>query len=89
MVCQGEPVKRLKMYYPTQEMALVAARSELDRRERGKVNVSITLPGRTDLVAEGRMILDGFRDGVNGEWGITKAEHSLDSNGFTTAVEAE
>lgn len=88
-VGSGEPVRRLKMYYPTQEMALAAARSELDRRERRKVTVSITLPGRTDLVAEGRVILDGFRDGVNGEWSITRAEHSLDSNGFTTTVEAE
>lgn len=88
-VGQGEPVKRLKMYYPTQEMALAAARSELDRRERRKVTVSITLPGRTDLVAEGRVILQGFRDGVDGEWSITRAEHSLDGSGFTTTVEAE
>lgn len=43
-VDQGKPVKRLKMYYPTQEMALAAARSELDRRERRKFTVSITLP---------------------------------------------
>ena len=50
---------------------------------------SVSLPGRTDLVAEGRVILDGFRDGVNGEWSITRAEHSLDGNGFTTTVEAE
>lgn len=88
-VGQGEPVKRLKMYYPTQEMALAAARSELDRRERRKVTVSVTLPGRTDLVAEGRMVLDGFRDGVDGEWSITRAEHTLDNSGFVTTVEAE
>lgn len=88
-VGKGEPVTRLKMYYPTQEMALAAARSELDRRERRKVTVSITLPGRTDLVAEGRVVLSGFRDGVDGEWSITRAEHSLDSNGYTTTVEAE
>lgn len=88
-VGQGEPVKRLKMYYPTQEMALAAARSELDRRERRKVTVSLTLPGRTDLVAEGRVILAGFRDGVDGEWSITRAEHSMDSGGFSTTVEAE
>lgn len=88
-VGEGEPVKRLKMYYPTQEMALAAARSELDRRERRKVTVSVTLPGRTDLVAEGRMVLDGFRDGVDGEWSITRAEHTLDNSGFVTTVEAE
>lgn len=88
-VGQGEPVKRLKMYYPTKEMALAAARSELDRRERRKVTVSITLPGRTDIVAEGRVILQGFRDGVDGEWSVTRAEHSMDSSGFVTTLEAE
>lgn len=85
----GEPVTRLKMYYPTQEMALAAARSELDRRERRKVTVSVTLPGRTDLVAEGRVILAGFRDGVDGEWSITRAEHSMDGSGYVTTIEAE
>lgn len=85
----GEPVTRLKMYYPTREMALAAARSELDRRERRKVTVSVTLPGRTDLVAEGRVILAGFRDGVDGEWSITRADHSMDGSGYVTTIEAE
>ena len=88
-VGDGEPVKRLKMYYPTKEMALAAARSELDRRERRKVTVSVTMPGRTDIVAEGRLFLQGFRDGVDGEWSITRAEHTLDGSGFITTVEAE
>lgn len=88
-VGEGEPVRRLKMYYPTQEMALAAARSELDRRERRKVTVSVTLPGRTDIMAEGRLFLEGFRDGVDGEWSITRAEHTLDGGGYTTTVEAE
>jgi uncharacterized protein len=88
-VGSGEPVRRLKMYYPTAEMALAAARSELDRRERRKVTVSITLPGRVDLVAEGRVILAGFRDGVDGEWSITRAEHAIGGGGYITTVEAE
>ena len=86
---QGEPVSRLKMYYPTKEMALAAARSELQRRERGMVTVSLTMPGRTDLVAEAPLTLAGFRDGVNGEWVITRVEHSLDSGGYSCTVEAE
>lgn len=85
----GEPVTRLKMYYPTREMALAAARSELDRRERRRVTISVTLPGRTDLVAEGRLVLAGFRVGVDGEWSITRAEHILDGGGYTTTVDAE
>lgn len=86
----GEPVTRLKMWYPTQEMALSAARSELDRRTRAKKTLSITLPGRTDLQAEAPLTLAGFRDGVDGEWVITRVEHSLDkSTGYQCTIEAE
>ncbi|WP_210324886.1 phage late control D family protein [Microvirga alba] len=88
-VGQGEPVTRLKMYYPTKEMALAAARSELDRRERRKVTASLQLPGRTDLVAEGKVILAGFRDGVDGEWIATRVEHGLDGNGYSCNIELE
>lgn len=85
----GEPVTRLKMQYPTQEMALAAARSDLERRKRGKVTASLTLPGRPDLVAEGKLTLSGFRSGVDGVWSITRAEHILGAQGYTTTIEAE
>lgn len=88
-VGEGEPVTRLKMYYPTQEMALAAARSELDRRKRKKTTVSIQLPGRPDLAAEAKLVLAGFRPGVDGEWIITRVEHSLGSSGYVCQVEAE
>lgn len=88
-VGSGEPVQRLRMYHPTAEMALAAARAELDRRARKKFTVSLTLPGRADLVAEGRLVLDGFREGVAGEWVITRVEHRLDGNGYVCDVEAE
>jgi hypothetical protein len=88
-VGDGEPKTRLKMYYANQDLARAAAETELRKRERGTVSVSVTLPGRTDLMAEGRLILKGFRAGVNGEWSIKRAEHSLGSGGYTTSVEAE
>ena len=88
-VGDGEPVTRLKMYYPNQDLARSAAESEIRKRERGTVSVSVTLPGRTDLVAEGRIVLRGFRPGVNGEWSIKRAEHNLSSSGYVTSVEAE
>ncbi len=88
-VGSGEPVRRIRMNHASREMAISAARSELDRRSRRKVTASVTLPGRTDLVAEGRMILRDFREGVDGEWSITRAEHTLDGSGFVTTVDAE
>lgn len=88
-VGSGEPVTRLKMYYPTQEMALAAARSELDRRARANRTLSLTLPGRQTLQAESPLTLTGFREGVDGEWIITRVEHSFDPAGYVCNVEAE
>lgn len=88
-VGSGEPVTRLKMYYPTQEMALAAARAELDRRARANRTLSLTLPGRETLLAESPLTLIGFRDGVDGEWIITRVEHAFDSGGYVCNVEAE
>lgn len=88
-VGEGEPVTRLRMYYQTADMAKAAARAELDRRKRGRVTLSVALPGRTDLMAEGRLLLDGFRDGVPRDWIITRVEHRLDGAGYTCDVEAE
>jgi len=88
-VGSGEPVRRLKMYYPTQEMALAAAKAELARRERQQVTLALDLEGRTDLAAESRLNLVGFRPGVAGEWIISRVVHSLDGSGYRCQVEAE
>lgn len=88
-VGSGEPVVRLKRYFPTEAMAMAATRSDLERRARRQATLSVTLPGRTDVVAEGQLVLAGFRDGVDGTWTVTRAEHSLDGSGYVTSVEAE
>ncbi|CAG2144349.1 hypothetical protein LMG31506_02987 [Cupriavidus yeoncheonensis] len=88
-VGSGEPVRRIKQYFPTQEMALAAARAELARRERGRITLSVLMPGRTDLVAEAKLVLQGWRQGVPTEWLVTRVEHRLDVGGYSCAVEAE
>lgn len=86
---EGEPVTRIKRYYPSEDMARAAARAELDRRARRQATLSLTMPGRLDVMAEGRLVLAGFREGVDGEWIVTRAEHGLDAGGLSTSVEAE
>lgn len=89
-VGKGEPVTRLRMQHSSKDMALAAARAELDKRNRGKATVAVTLPGRPELAAEAPLTLAGFRDGVNGQWVITRVEHSLDAaGGYTCSVDAE
>lgn len=89
-VGSGEPVRRIKQYYPTSEMALAAARSELSRRERGETTVSFTLPGDPTLAAECTLIASGFRPGVDGEWLTTRVTHRVDAfSGYVCDMEGE
>lgn len=88
-VGSGEPVKRLRHHYPNADAAGKAAKAELDARTRAKNTLSLTMPGDPSVAAECRLMLAGFRDGVNGEWLITRAQHDLDGSGYRTSIEAE
>jgi uncharacterized protein len=88
-VGKGEPVKRLRHANPDAASARAAAQAELDKRERGEQTFSAVMEGRPDLVAEGRLVLEGFREGVAGEWLLKRVEHSLDDQGYKCQVEAE
>lgn len=88
-VGSGDPVRRLRQYYPTQEMALAAARAELAKRSRARVTMSVTCPGRTDLMAEGKVTLQGWRTGIQTQWIATRVEHNLDGGGYRCTVELE
>lgn len=89
-VGSGEPVRRLKQYYPTQEMALSAARADLTRRQRGQQTLSMTVTGSTTIAAEAPLVVSGFRPDVDGDWLISRVTHSLDaSGGYACDLEAE
>lgn len=88
-VGSGDPVTELKRFFPTEAQALAAARAEYDRRARKAGTLSLTLPGRADVMAEGPLVLAGFRPGVDGDWVVTRAEHSIDAGGYQTSIEAE
>lgn len=85
----GEPVRRLRHVYPNQEAAKKAASSYLEAFQRGKSTVSITCPGRPDLVAECRLNLTDFRPGIKGLWSVKLATHRVTSGGYTTTVDGE
>lgn len=88
-VGEGEPVKRIGKAYPTQAQALDAAKAELARRSRNQVTVAVSMPGDPTIAAECKLVLTGFRTGIDGEWLITRADHRFDpSNGYTCDVEA-
>lgn len=83
------PVRRVRRTYPNEAAARRGAQAELDRGRAQSRSLSINLPGRTDLMAEGRLNLVGFRPGVSGEWLIKSVTHQMDSGGYRCSVTAE
>lgn len=89
-VGKGEPVRRLKQYYPTEAMALAAARADLAKRQRGAVTLSVSCTGSPLIAAEAPLALAGFRPDVDGGWLIARVTHRLDaSGGYLCDIEAE
>lgn len=69
--------------------ARAAAQAEYGRRARRRATLSLSMPGRADVMAEGRLDLVGFRPGADGTWIVTRTEHGLDDGGYRTDIEAE
>jgi len=88
-VGEGDPVFILRHTYDTPELLIAAADAKLKQLERGTGSLSLTTPGNPRLAAEGKLNLVGVRDGVDGEWNITRVEHSLDNSGYVSRVTAE
>jgi len=84
----GDPVHTMRGVYPNSGLAKAAAEAKLERLTRGTQTLNITLAGRPELVAESKIYLSGFRPGIPIDWVITRAEHTLDSSGYTTTIEA-
>jgi phage protein D len=88
-VGQGEPVKRIRFWFTNQAEALAAATAELQRRKRALQEFEMECPGHPDLVAEGPLVVAGFRDGVPANWIVKRAVHYMSKTAYTCQVEAE
>jgi phage protein D len=86
----GAPTFELKDRYPSQQEAEAAAKSKLEELNRRTLSASISLPGDPGLVAEAGLTLEEFRDGVDGDYTITRVEHRFSkSTGYQCTVQAE
>ncbi|MCA8032026.1 phage tail protein [Burkholderia arboris] len=85
----GEPTFTMKYNYPDRAQAQKAAEAKHKALARQSKRLSLTMPGEPKTVAETRLTLDGFRDGVNGDWVAVSVRHDFGNNGFSTAVDAE
>lgn len=90
VIGEGDPVRRLRMGYKDQASALEASKAEQRKRARGESSVTVTMPGNPEIAAEAMMTMAGFRDGVDGEWLVSRVEHYLGpSAGYRCNIEGE
>lgn len=85
---EGEPVKTLRHPFPTEAEAQRAAEGELAKQRRQAQEMSLNLPGRPDLFVEQPLQLAGGPPGTEGEWIVSKAEHTLEGQGLKTSLSA-
>lgn len=87
---KGEPVRRLRHWYPDEDSAKQAAQAELDKRARGENKITLTMPGDPLLAAESPINIRGIRGGVDGDWLVSRATHNMTkSGGYVCDVECE
>lgn len=88
----GDKLKDLRHTYSDRDSALRAARSELNRLQRGSATLSYNLAkGRADLIPELTYSLRGVKAEIDAiVWYGGNVQHSLtDSGGYTTSLELE
>lgn len=89
-VGSGDPVKRIRAGFKNAAMAAAAVEAELAKRARGEWKLSFAVKGRPDITAETNLTMDNtFRDGIAGDWLVTRVKHRIGPDGFTSDVEAE
>ncbi|MDQ3233265.1 MAG: contractile injection system protein, VgrG/Pvc8 family [Pseudobdellovibrionaceae bacterium] len=87
MVGRDGVVLELEYNKLTEDGARKAAEKAFRDVVRKGHSLSFTVPGNPELAAERKVIAEGFREGVDGEWVIKSVEHTIDGSGFLSAVE--
>jgi len=91
-VCVGveeEPVRRLKHPFNTEAEAKAGAEAAFGRFGRGTGRLNMTFPVNPYVKADQIVDVPWIRDGIDGQWLVTRAEHKVDKSGGTTTIEAE
>ena len=87
---EEKPVNVLRHTYPDATSAAQAASAKLSALQRGVATGSINVnPAPLSLMAEGKLILSGFREGISGEWIISRVEYQFDRSGLSAQCEFE
>ncbi|WP_366654416.1 contractile injection system protein, VgrG/Pvc8 family [Fodinicurvata sp. EGI_FJ10296] len=83
------PFEEVTWIHHSEAEARAAVGTETNTRERNKAELSLTLPGRADVVAEGRLRLADWRPEIPTDWRITRVTHRLAARGYSLRLRAE
>jgi phage protein D len=81
------PAFEEKQLFKTEAEAQKAADSRLQSLRAGEVRISLQMPGRPDVNAEGLVTLQGFREYVDGTWNVKSVTHDLSGGGYVSTLE--
>ncbi len=84
-------VKTLRHTYKSKQAAKKAVKRALSKVERGTANLSITLAeGNAEIFPEIPIKAKGFKKEIDDtDWIVKNVRHTINGNGFTTALELE
>lgn len=85
----GEPVYVDRHSYNGEEEAKAGAEANLKKAARDVFSLDLNLPGNPDIAADSIIVLSGVRQGVDGEWVVKTAEHTISGEGYKTRVKGE
>lgn len=76
--------------YSSKAAATRASKSRRNALKRHKSTVGIyNMPGQPGLRAETKVLLSGFRQGVDGEWIVIRVAHRITDSGYTCSIDCE
>ncbi|CAI0699262.1 phage late control D family protein [Serratia quinivorans] len=77
--------------YANKAAAMRAAQAKWEKLQRGAAEFSLSLAmGRANITPETPVRVSGFKEVIDAQaWIVSKATHSLNNSGFTTALEFE
>lgn len=73
--------------YPNKSAADQAAKARLEAFKRSTATVYLEMAGRTDLFAERMLHVQGFKDGLDGEYLIDTVTQTFTASGWDTTVQ--
>lgn len=88
VVVGNPPYEELRYVHATEAEARAAAATRKNRGERSQAELSFRMPGDPRLAAEARLSI-ALRPVIPTRWRITRVEHRLSAQGYSTSVECE